>query len=130
MIEEIKNITHEEYLETFKKKFQNFAYKAPCKIDIVITPISIIVKDKRTLKTATFNFDYSIAINDFIFEIKQWLLENVYPVMIEKIVTNEEYTDDELREFANNNVDVDEILLSKKTKIIENHYKQNPKKNS
>lgn len=117
MINEIKNIDANEYVKLFKKKFNNFMFKSPSKLEVIYTPTSLILKDLCFNNVKTFEFDYMKDVCNFINEIKQWLLDNVYPIMIEVKTEKVEYTSDQIKEMINKNINVDELLLIKEKKI-------------
>lgn len=79
---------NKNFLNEFNKKFKSFCSRAPVLISYNLTPIYChIVVNQEVEKRFILNYSQSVFNN--IWEIKEWLLEEVYPVM-------DEYLDNDL----------------------------------
>jgi hypothetical protein len=118
-----KTMMYEDYITIFNKKFNSFIMKSPCKVEVIQTPMDIIIKDKKSGKAKLFNFNFEKDVKQFINEIKVWLTNNIYPILTEVIREDIDYSQDEIKEMVKQGLDVDEIIFSKKQKVIENRYR-------
>jgi len=118
MIENHELTTYDEYVNIFNKKFKNFMQKSPCKVDIIQTPDCVIIKDKYTDLSKSFIYDFSVDVKQFINSIKLWLIDNLYPVIEEVKKEKIEYSHEDLQQMIRDNINIDEVLLTKKEKKI------------
>lgn len=120
-----KNNELQEFLETFNRKFSNFCQKAPVLLSFKTSGTGCIVRDETTGKTLTYAFDYSASVKENIHDIKEWLLKECYPVMIEEIDKRTEYTTDELQDFIEEdpNVDIDSLIMEGKREKIKRFWR-------
>ena len=70
------------YVTEFKKRFTNFAEKAPIRISFNTTPTGIQVIDEDTDQVYEFDWDYTIPVKTFIHGIKSILRTNCYPRIV------------------------------------------------
>lgn len=84
------------FLELFNKKFANFCTKAPALLSFDSTIEGVLVKEVSLNKNQYFKFDHSKDVKQNIKIIKDWLLENVYPIMIQEKKDYSEYSTEEL----------------------------------
>lgn len=116
-------ISYEEYIDLFKKKMSSFLKKSPCQFSMVITPISVIFKEKKTSDVLSFNFDITIDLKDFIHQIYSIFLEKYYPVMKDVNKQSIDYSMEEIQEMIDKGMDVDSALLIKKEIVEEKFYR-------
>lgn len=116
-------INYDDYIELFKKKMASFLKKSPCQFDMVITPISVVFKEKKTSDILTFNFDITVDLKDFIHNIYTTFLEKYYPVMKEVIKSKIDYTLEEIQKLISKGMDVDSAILMKKEIVEERFYR-------
>jgi len=116
-------LDYELYMKNFNKTFTNFCNKRPVKLEKVITPESVILKDKNTNKVKTFKFDYTRDIKDFIHEIQDWVYTELCPILTEVKKEEHEYSQKEIEQMIEDGKDIDEVLLMKKEKITEVNYR-------
>ncbi len=109
----------EKFIELFKKKFTNFSNKSPVLINFTNTLDTVIVKEQGTNKVFTHKFDFSKSVKNNIKVIKDWLVENTYPVMIQEKKEFSDYSTVELEKLIEETgINAEEAVLLKKEKII------------
>ena len=70
------------YMQEFRKRFSNFAEKAPVLISYTTTPNAVQVIDETTNDVYEITWDFSIPVKFFIHGIKNMLIEKgCYPVI-------------------------------------------------
>jgi len=118
MLVKDEEFTVEGFLSLFQKKFSNFASKSPVLISFQCDIDHVLVTEKGTKKFKDFKFDHSKSVKYNIKVIKDWLLENTYPIMIEEIKSYEDYSTDELEKIiSENNIKPEQAVLMKKERI-------------
>jgi len=80
-------IDSERYRAEFIKKFSNFCEKSPVLLSFVTTDANVTVIHANTGKKYEFDWDFTKPVKAFIHEIKEVLVANHYPRMIETITT-------------------------------------------
>ena len=115
LVTEDRNFT-EDFIELFKKKFTNFASKSPVLISFDnLTIESVFIQEKGTGKSLTYRFDHKLGVKENIKEIKDWLVENTYPVMIQEKKEYQEYTTQEIEKIIEESgVNPEQAVLMKK----------------
>lgn len=107
-----------DFVEVFKHKFVNFCGKSPALISFEIERDGVYVKEQGSGKNNTFKFDYSQSVKHNIKIIKDWLIENVYPVMIQEKKEYVDYTSEELEKIMDETgVTPEQVVLMKKELI-------------
>lgn len=119
----VKNEELKNFVEIFNKKFSNFCQKAPILLSFNTSPTGSLIKDETTGKSLSYVFDFSLSVKENIFIIKEWLLKECYPIMIEEYEIKEEYTPDELREMDENNINIDSLIMQGKHIKVSNLYR-------
>lgn len=121
MIETIQDI--KKHLDVFKKKFQNFRSRSPIYFNYLITPMSISIysdselDEKNLIKE--FNINYNIPIEDFIYEIREYLRDNVYPKIIKTEIIRIDPPTKLIHSFMKEqNIPFDEAFNKLSTKVI------------
>ena len=108
-----------KWLAEFKKKFINFCEKAPIILSFNLSPTEVILFEQKynsenTNLLYTFQFDYSKNVQSNIAEIKKWLLENKYPIMIKQETLDKRFTSDEMQILIDKQIGLDDILKQRK----------------
>ena len=88
MIIEKNKVDVESFITVFTKKFQNFCTRIPLYVSYDVTPSGVTIyeyKDNAERKEAIlqYDFDFTKSVKENIFQIRQKLMENNYPVMME-----------------------------------------------
>lgn len=92
-------IDSERYKAEFVKKFSNFCEKSPVLLSFVMSDTGASVIHANTGKRYEFAWDYSIPVKYFIHSIKEVLVANHYPRMIETITEQIPLTANEQAEY-------------------------------
>lgn len=136
MISDEKFIDAEEYVKVLKKKLNNFFNNAPIDVSITYTLFFIEIECKVRKKIKRFFIDFKKDQKDFISEIKDYLVEYLYPVIIKSEIKVIQYTDEELSNLLeeNSNLCLEDLLIEKKKEKIDTYYRiekifSDPKKN-
>lgn len=112
-------INVEQFQKEFRKKFDNFCKKAPLLLTYSLTDESISLYedllDKRKF-LFKYEFNFEVSVKENIKRIKDILLEQVYPILIQKEVVDDLYTPEEL----NKMVQRGEITLDEAPNIRKN----------
>ena len=116
----IINQNTKKWISDFKKKFVNFCEKSPLLLSYELTDTSVLLfeqtytTERNLMYTHHFDFNESIQLN--ISKIKDWLLENKCPVMIQQDVSYREFTSEEMQIMINDGLSLDEVIERKKVK--------------
>ncbi len=113
------NIVVDEFLDEFKKRFSNFCSKAPVILTFKITPSSCFLKDCEKEIVHKFEFDHLSDVKANIKIIKDWLIENVYPRMIEENFIEEDYSNEEIEKLIESGMNEEDAIMKKKIRIEE-----------
>jgi hypothetical protein len=108
------------FLDLFKKKFSNFCTKAPVLLTYDIVGDKVLVKEHNPVKSRilTYTFDYNISVKQNIKAIKDWLVENTYPRMIQQKKIQTEYSASELESIMEQTgKSIDEVALMRKETV-------------
>lgn len=105
------------FLDIFKKKFSNFASKAPVLILFSATLDGVLVEEKGSNKSNYFKFDHTKTVKQNIKFIKDWLVENTYPIMIQENKVYGNYTSDEMDQLIEQGIPAEQVVLMKKETI-------------
>jgi hypothetical protein len=97
------------YIQEFKRKFNNFAIKAPVILSYTTTPTGVQVVNESTSMVYEFSWDFSIPIKSFIHGIKEILVESCYPVLDLIEETEKALTGDEQISMASSGTPLDSI---------------------
>ena len=101
------------YIKEFRKKFSNFAEKAPMLLSYSVSPQKVSVIDESTNMVYEFEWDFTIPVKSFIFGIKKILSKN-YPVLIQELQKEIHLTPEEQSKLISEGVSVDSVPVSKK----------------
>lgn len=113
-----KNDISENFLEIFNKKFSNFCNKSPVLISFKATIDNVVINEMGSGKSKNFKFDHSLSIKQNIKIIKDWLVENTYPIMIQEIKEYNDYTQEEFDKLVSDlNITLEQASLMKKEKV-------------
>lgn len=88
-------IDSERYKAEFIKKLSNFCEKSPVLLSFVTADDGVTLIHANTGKKYTFSWDFTKPVKAFIHEIKEVLVANHYPRMIETIKTEVPLTPEE-----------------------------------
>lgn len=69
------------YIQEFRKRFTNFCEKSPVLLSFTTTGTGVKVINESTDVVYDFEFDYTLPVKQFIFGIKQILVEECYPIL-------------------------------------------------
>jgi hypothetical protein len=112
------------FVDLFKKKFSNFCSKAPVLLSFEMDLEGVLVKELNLEKNKYFKFDHSKGVKHNIKIIKDYLIENIYPIMIQE---KKEYSDlsvQELEKIINeSNISIEDAALMKKEKLTKTIFK-------
>jgi hypothetical protein len=104
-----EKIDSEKYKFAFDKKFSNFCEKAPILISFVKTSEGVTVIHENSGTPYDYLWDFTIPVKKFIYDIKQELVENHYPRLIQTITKERPATPEEQAEFLENGGDPKEV---------------------
>ena len=99
----------QKYIIEFKKKFTNFAEKAPILLSYTTSPTKVQVVDEGTNTVYEFDWDFTISIKTFIHGIKSVLVENCYPILTHRQIFRRPLTPDEQVQLVAEGVALDQI---------------------
>jgi hypothetical protein len=106
------------YIQLFKKRFNNFAEKAPIHISYTSTPTGVTVVDLDSNNVYDFTWDFSLPIKTFIHGIKEILAKDCYPI-IHKVELKEIAISEEEQLFMiENGTNLDTLPVKRYTKEI------------
>jgi len=88
-------IDSERYKSEFIKKLSNFCEKSPVLLSFVTADGGVTIIHANTGKRYEFDWDFTKPVKAFIHDIKEVLVENHYPRMIENIITEIPLTPEE-----------------------------------
>lgn len=109
----------DEFLDEFKKRFSNFCNKAPVILTFKITPSSCFLKDCEKDIVHKFEFNHLVNVKVNIKEIKDWLIENVYPRMVEENFTEVDQTTEQIEELIDSGLDEEDAIMKKNILVTE-----------
>jgi hypothetical protein len=72
----------EDYLAEFRKRFSSFQKRAPISLSFKITPLKIYLKDETNDSMYTFEITYKQSVRELIGDIRSFLMDNAYPILI------------------------------------------------
>jgi hypothetical protein len=81
----INKVSADTYMSEFSKKFSNFCNKSPVLLSFAVQPDKVTVVHSNSQTKYHFPWDFTMPIKSFIYTIKQQLVENHYPRLIEVI---------------------------------------------
>lgn len=91
-----EDYTTQDFIEVFDKKFSNFCDKAPIVLSYKLTPVGCQLRNLFNQDFYEHRFDFTREVSSNINDIKVWMLENWYPVMVKTGVEYEDYTAQEI----------------------------------
>ena len=107
------------YRSEFKTRFTNFCHKAPFLISFFIEEQRVRVIDEATSLEFSFEWNITIPVKKFIFQIKETLVQNgCYPIIIGTTQTSRDVTPDEVAEEMANGVPLKDTTLKVVTKEL------------
>lgn len=80
----------EDYIQTFKRKFQGFKLRSPVYFTFQVTPLKIFMQFGDELEIKEFPIDYSLSVEDMIGTIRDYLREHEYPRMVRTVRSKQE----------------------------------------
>ena len=112
------------FIEEFQKRFSNFCTKSPVLLTFHATIDSVVVIEQGTNKSLTYKFDHAIGVKQNIKAIKDWLVENTYPIMIQEKKDYSEYSVDEIEKLiSETGIAAEQAVLMKKETITKTTWK-------
>lgn len=108
-----------DFLDEFKRRFSNFCNKAPIILTFKITPSSCYLKDLEKNIIHKFDFNHLESVKQNIKKIKDWLIENVYPKMIEETFIEKDLSTEEIEKLIESGADEETAIMKKNIQIIE-----------
>lgn len=113
------NFNVEEFKKVFRKKFDNFCKKAPILMSYIITDdkVTLFKHDdtEESKKLFIYSFDYQKNVKENIKDIKDTLLGKHYPILVETIVEQEDYTAEELNQLVSEGkISLDDVDVAHK----------------
>jgi len=116
----VNNENIKDWLNAFHKSFKSFCDKAPLLLSFKITPTTVFLYEQKfdveifdLIKI--FEFDFSQDIKTNIKIIKDWLLNNKYPVMIKVVTELKEYNTFEIAQMVKEGIDYNKAIVLRKT---------------
>lgn len=88
-------IDSERYKSEFIKKLSNFCEKSPVLLSFMTSDEGVTIIHANTGKQYPFPWDFTKPVKSFIHEIKEILVKNHYPRMVENIITEVPLTPEE-----------------------------------
>jgi len=107
-------IDSERYKAEFIKKLSNFAEKSPVLLSFVTADSGVTIIHANTGKKYDFEWDFTKPVKSFIHEIKEVLVVNHYPRMIESIVVEIPLTPEEQAKLLEDGVEPDKLPSTRK----------------
>jgi len=93
-----------EFKQTFKKKFDNFCKKAPLLLKYFLKDDSVDIfshtYENQSRKLVNYSFDYNYNVKENIKFIKDILVKDYYPVLLQEEIVYEDYTPEELNQMV------------------------------
>lgn len=121
MIKTIQDM--EEYLKTFNKKFLRFKSRAPIYFTFQATPFAVSLYHDSEFSEESliteFTINYEVSVEDFIFNIREYLREHEYPKLVRSTVLRLDPSSSDIQALmVKNNIPFEEAfsLLSIKKK--------------
>jgi len=108
-----------DFLDEFKRRFSNFCNKAPVILTFKITPSSCYLKDLEKGIVHKFDFNHLENVKQNIKKIKDWLIENIYPKMIEETFIEKNLSTEEIEKLIDSGLDEEEAIMKKNIQITE-----------
>ena len=93
-----EKIDSEKYKASLIKKLSNFCEKAPVLLGFITSDDKVTLIHTNSGKKYDFPWNFSVPVKSFIYNIKQVLVENHYPRLIQKVVTERSLTPSEQAE--------------------------------
>ncbi len=122
MLNDEVNFNITEFKKGFKKKFDNFCKKAPVHMSYMLMNDSIDIyshnDEKQSKKIFNYVFDYQEGVKENIKCIKDILLKDFYPILIQEKVTYSDYSIEDLnRMVSEGSISLDDINTVKQESI-------------
>jgi hypothetical protein len=100
-----EKINVEMFQREFRKKFDNFCRKAPLLMTYTLSEESISIFEELDSKRRLlfkYEFNFEVTVKENIKRIKDILLSQVYPILIQTETIDESYTSEELNQMVQN----------------------------
>jgi len=107
-------IDSEKYKAEFIKKLSNFCEKSPVLLSFVTADDGVTIIHANTGKQYVFEWDFTKPVKTFIHEIKEVLVVNHYPRMVENIVSEIPLTPEEQAKLLEEGVEPDKLPTTRK----------------
>jgi len=85
-----KEFTAQDYIKEFEKKFTGFCQRAPVYLSFKCTPARVYIENVPSGQVFEFEVNTNTPVEQFIFEIRQFLRKEIYPKFTIKTVENVE----------------------------------------
>ncbi len=122
MLLESNQVDLGKFMKEFEARFASFCDNAPIILTFSVTPVNVILQDSKTKEVKEFPFDYTLSVKDNIHTIKEWLIANKYPQMLEVKSIYRARTDEEKQEMIDKGYSP-EAVTSKATTIVKTRYR-------
>jgi hypothetical protein len=109
-----EKISSETYKGELIKKLSNFCEKSPVLLSFVTTDANVTLIHANTGRKYEFPWNFTMPVKDFIHEIKQVLVANHYPRMIQTIEEEVLLTPEEQAALLETGVDPNTLPSTKK----------------
>ena len=111
-----EKIDSEKYKAEFIKKLSNFCEKSPVLLSFVTSDAGVTIIHANSGKRYEFPWNFTVAVKSFIHGIKEVLVENHYPRMVQVIETEVPLTPEEQAALLEQ--DIDPATLPTTQKVI------------
>lgn len=116
-----ENINGNKYVSTVMRKLLNFSEKCPVSLTIVTETINgepgVSIVHKNSGRKYFFAWNYSKDPKEFVFDIKQALVTNHYPRIIETNYETREASSSELAKLLEEGVPIDQLPKTIRTEV-------------
>lgn len=102
----------DEFVKLFRKKFDNFCTKAPILLSYQVDKLQAVVVNVYTKAQQLFLFDLTLPVTENIKQIKDWLLENWYPVIKQELVVERALTTQETEDLIEQGTSPEKAVLA------------------
>lgn len=115
MVVDKNKIDTETFIAIFTKKFQNFCTRIPLFVSYDITPQSVTIYQyledgEKKEEIYNFKFDFSIDVKENIYQIRQYLMENYYPFMLQRKSERVVYSSESLNQMiSSGTISLDDV---------------------
>lgn len=108
-----EKIDSEKYKAELIKKLSNFCEKAPVLLSFVTSDAGVTIIHTNSEKRYEFPWDFTIPVKSFIHDIKQVLVENHYPRLVQTIEEEVPVTPEEQAKMLEDGAEADDLPTTK-----------------